>query len=154
MKACTLKRKSQQGTTILLVEQIVRLALKIANRAYVMQTGEIVLSDPAHELTANEQIRKAYLAGQIHQKYRIIMAVSSFDCSIIVYTGLSRNCELLITLPSPSAVSKPWDLKLPRISAEFQAVLQIWLLSHTPVVEISPARCAVYSGQRELVIVL
>jgi branched-chain amino acid transport system ATP-binding protein len=54
---------NQQGITILLVEQNARMALKIANRAYVMQTGEIVLSGPAAELASNEEVRKAYLAG-------------------------------------------------------------------------------------------
>ena len=53
----------EQGTTILLVEQNARMALKVANRAYVMQTGEIVLSGSAAELAANEEVQKAYLAG-------------------------------------------------------------------------------------------
>ncbi len=54
---------NQQGITILLVEQNARMALRIAHRGYVLQTGEIVLSGPAKELTANEEVRKAYLAG-------------------------------------------------------------------------------------------
>lgn len=54
---------NQQGTTILLVEQNARMALKTANRAYVMQTGEIVLSGIAAELAANQEVQKAYLAG-------------------------------------------------------------------------------------------
>lgn len=54
---------NQQGTTILLVEQNARMALRIANRGYVLQTGEIVLSGPAAELAAKEEVRKAYLAG-------------------------------------------------------------------------------------------
>jgi len=54
---------NQQGSTILLVEQNARMALKVANRAYVMQTGNIVLSGPAAELANNEDVRKAYLAG-------------------------------------------------------------------------------------------
>ncbi len=54
---------NQQGTTILLVEQNARMALRLANRGYVLQTGEVVLAGPAAELAANEQIRKAYLAG-------------------------------------------------------------------------------------------
>jgi len=52
-----------QGITILLVEQNARMALKVANRAYVMQTGTIVLSGDASELAKNSEIRKAYLAG-------------------------------------------------------------------------------------------
>jgi branched-chain amino acid transport system ATP-binding protein len=50
-----------QGTTILLVEQNARLALSVANRGYVLQTGEIVLSDRADRLQTNEMVRKAYL---------------------------------------------------------------------------------------------
>ncbi len=49
------------GTTILLVEQNAHLALEISNRAYVLETGEIVLEGPAGELAKNEAVRKAYL---------------------------------------------------------------------------------------------
>ncbi|MFD0047910.1 ABC transporter ATP-binding protein [Actinomycetes bacterium NPDC127524] len=51
------------GTTILLVEQNANLALSIADRAYVMETGRIVLSGNAEELTSSEQIKMAYLGG-------------------------------------------------------------------------------------------
>jgi len=51
----------EDGTTILLVEQNARKALSIANRAYVLETGEIVLEGPAHELQQMDQVRKAYL---------------------------------------------------------------------------------------------
>jgi branched-chain amino acid transport system ATP-binding protein len=51
------------GTTILLVEQNARMALSIANRAYVLETGKIVLSGNAQELMATEEVRKAYLGG-------------------------------------------------------------------------------------------
>lgn len=54
---------NQQGTTILLVEQNARMALRVAHRGYVLQTGEIVLSGLAAELATNEEVRKAYLAG-------------------------------------------------------------------------------------------
>ncbi|MGC8786765.1 MAG: ABC transporter ATP-binding protein [Anaerolineae bacterium] len=54
---------NQQGTTILLVEQNARMALRTANRGYVLQTGEIVLSGLAEELAVNEEVRKAYLVG-------------------------------------------------------------------------------------------
>ncbi len=50
-----------QGTTVLLVEQNALLALGIANRGYVMQTGEIVLADEAKALLQNDMVRKAYL---------------------------------------------------------------------------------------------
>ncbi|GAB4218375.1 MAG: ABC transporter ATP-binding protein [Synechococcales cyanobacterium] len=51
----------QQGMTILLVEQNAKRALGVANRGYVLQTGEIVLSDQAAALQNNEMVRKAYL---------------------------------------------------------------------------------------------
>jgi branched-chain amino acid transport system ATP-binding protein len=53
----------QEGTTILLVEQNAHMALKYANRAYVLETGRIVLSGPAQEIAQNEDVRKAYLGG-------------------------------------------------------------------------------------------
>ena len=51
----------EEGTTILLVEQNALMALQIANRGYVMQTGEIVLRDTAKALQKNEMVQKAYL---------------------------------------------------------------------------------------------
>lgn len=51
------------GTTILLVEQNAHLALSIADRAYVMETGRIVLSGTANELNESEQVKMAYLGG-------------------------------------------------------------------------------------------
>ncbi|HYH11431.1 MAG TPA: ABC transporter ATP-binding protein [Thermomicrobiales bacterium] len=53
-----------QGTTVLLVEQNALMALAIAHRGYVMQTGEIVLADEAHTLMRNEGVRKAYLGEE------------------------------------------------------------------------------------------
>jgi branched-chain amino acid transport system ATP-binding protein len=52
---------NQQGTTVLLVEQNIHMALKICNKAYVMKTGSIVLSGTGQELLANEDVRKAYI---------------------------------------------------------------------------------------------
>ena len=49
------------GTTILLVEQNANMALSIAHRAYVLETGEVVLSGDAKELASNPEVRKAYL---------------------------------------------------------------------------------------------
>lgn len=54
---------NQQGTTVLLVEQNARMALQIADRAYVMETGKIVLTGTGEELSASEDIKKAYLGG-------------------------------------------------------------------------------------------
>ena len=49
------------GTTILLVEQNAQMALSIADRAYVLETGRIVMEGPARELLTNDNVRKAYL---------------------------------------------------------------------------------------------
>ena len=51
------------GTTILLVEQNAEMALSIADRAYVMETGRITLSGTGKELAASEEVQKAYLGG-------------------------------------------------------------------------------------------
>ena len=53
-----------QGTTVLLVEQNAQMALNVAHRGYVLQTGVILLADTAANLAANEQVRQAYL-GEI-----------------------------------------------------------------------------------------
>ena len=55
---------NHQGTTIFMVEQNANMALSIADRAYVLQTGRVVLSGPAAELRETELIRRAYL-GEI-----------------------------------------------------------------------------------------
>jgi branched-chain amino acid transport system ATP-binding protein len=52
---------NKQGTTIFMVEQNANMALSIAHRAYVLQTGQVVLNGPAAELRKNEMIREAYL---------------------------------------------------------------------------------------------
>jgi branched-chain amino acid transport system ATP-binding protein len=56
-----IKTINKQGTTVLLVEQNALMALAIANRGYILQTGEIVLSQDAASLRQNEAVRKAYL---------------------------------------------------------------------------------------------
>jgi branched-chain amino acid transport system ATP-binding protein len=55
---------NEQGTTVLLVEQNALMALNVAQRGYVLQTGRIILSDTAANLAANQQVRQAYL-GEI-----------------------------------------------------------------------------------------
>lgn len=57
----TLQQINKEGVTILLVEQNALMALAIANRGYVLQTGEIVLSDTAANLRKNPTVQKAYL---------------------------------------------------------------------------------------------
>jgi len=57
----TIQEINGLGTTVLLVEQNALQALSIAHRAYVLQTGRVVLSGPAAEVKENESVRKAYL---------------------------------------------------------------------------------------------
>ncbi len=57
----TIREINAQGVTVLLVEQNARAALKIAHRAYVLETGKIAFSGPAAALLADERVRKAYL---------------------------------------------------------------------------------------------
>ena len=54
---------NKQGTTVLLVEQNAKMALAIADRAYVLETGKITLEGTGKELAADERVRKAYLGG-------------------------------------------------------------------------------------------
>lgn len=54
---------NKTGTTVLLVEQNAKMALAIADRAYVLETGKITLEGTGEELSASEQVRKAYLGG-------------------------------------------------------------------------------------------
>jgi branched-chain amino acid transport system ATP-binding protein len=56
-------RINRQGTAILLVEQNANLALEVAHRAYILETGEIILSGPASELRHHPQVMEAYLGG-------------------------------------------------------------------------------------------
>lgn len=57
----TIQNINQEGTTILLVEQNALMAFSIAHRGYVLQTGQIVLSDTVANLRKNEMVQKAYL---------------------------------------------------------------------------------------------
>ena len=60
-----IKEISAEGTTVLLVEQNVRQALKIADYAYVLETGKIVLSGPAEEIRHDPRVMEAYLGGKV-----------------------------------------------------------------------------------------
>ncbi|PAB01285.1 ABC transporter ATP-binding protein [Enterococcus canintestini] len=53
----------QQGTTILLIEQNAKMALSIADRGYVLETGSVVLNGTGEELLASDEVKKAYLGG-------------------------------------------------------------------------------------------
>jgi branched-chain amino acid transport system ATP-binding protein len=59
----TIKRIRNEGVTVFLVEQNASMALGLADRGYVLQTGKIVLSDTAQNLLANDLVRQAYLGG-------------------------------------------------------------------------------------------
>jgi branched-chain amino acid transport system ATP-binding protein len=59
-----IKDINTQGTTVLLVEQNAHMALSVATRGYVLQTGRIVLHDTSERLRANEMVRKAYLGEE------------------------------------------------------------------------------------------
>ena len=58
-----IKEINESGTTVLLVEQNANMALSIADKAYVLETGRITLSGTAQELASSEAVRKAYLGG-------------------------------------------------------------------------------------------
>jgi len=58
-----IKKVNESGVTVLLVEQNAKMALEIANRAYVLETGRIVMSGDAEELSTNDEVKKAYLGG-------------------------------------------------------------------------------------------
>jgi len=58
----------KNGTTILLVEQNARAALRVADRGYVLENGHVVMSGKAAELTADEQLQQAYLGGKSNGK--------------------------------------------------------------------------------------
>ena len=59
----TIAKINNEGVSILLVEQNAQMALALANRAYVMETGKIVLSGPAETLMENQMVKEAYLGG-------------------------------------------------------------------------------------------
>jgi branched-chain amino acid transport system ATP-binding protein len=56
-------RIREQGMTVLLVEQNASLALRLADRAYVLETGRVTLSGPAKDLVTNPEVHRAYLGG-------------------------------------------------------------------------------------------
>src|SRR5262249_29972215 len=60
----TIVEVNKQGTTILLVEQNALMALDVAKRGYVLETGKVALADDAKALRANERVRKTYLGEE------------------------------------------------------------------------------------------
>ena len=58
-----IKEINKAGTTVLLVEQNARMALRIADRGYVLETGEITLSGTGEELAASDEVQRSYLGG-------------------------------------------------------------------------------------------
>lgn len=61
--------RNSKGTTILLVEQNDREALRISNRAYVMETGRIILTGSGAELLNNEEVKRAFLGNDYKEKW-------------------------------------------------------------------------------------
>jgi branched-chain amino acid transport system ATP-binding protein len=59
----TILRIRDEGVTVFLVEQNASMALSLADRGYVLQTGQVVLSDTARNLLTNDLVRQAYLGG-------------------------------------------------------------------------------------------
>ena len=59
----TIVKINTSGTTILLVEQNAHMALRIAHRGYVLETGEVILEGPSSELADNDRVKEAYLGG-------------------------------------------------------------------------------------------
>jgi branched-chain amino acid transport system ATP-binding protein len=58
-----IKRINDTGTAVLLVEQNARMALKVAHRGYILETGSMTISDAAQQLADNPQVKAAYLGG-------------------------------------------------------------------------------------------
>lgn len=58
-----IKDINSEGTTILLIEQNAKMALSIANRAYVIETGSIVMSGTSEDMSKSDEIKKTYLGG-------------------------------------------------------------------------------------------
>jgi branched-chain amino acid transport system ATP-binding protein len=58
-----IQRIAEEGVTLLLVEQNARLALQVSHRGYVMESGEIILTDVAASLLKNPKVQQAYLGG-------------------------------------------------------------------------------------------
>lgn len=65
------RRIREEGTTVLLVEQNARAALRIADRGYVLETGRIVLQGTAEELLANRDVQRAYLGSDLDAENRV-----------------------------------------------------------------------------------
>jgi branched-chain amino acid transport system ATP-binding protein len=66
-----IKRIAEAGTTVLLVEQNARSALRLATRGYVLETGRIVLQGTAEELLANRDVQRAYLGSELDAENRV-----------------------------------------------------------------------------------
>ena len=60
-----IKKLRDEGNTVLLIEQNAKVALGIADRGYVMETGKIILQGPAEDLLANKDVQRAYLGRDV-----------------------------------------------------------------------------------------
>jgi len=96
---------NRQGTTVFMVEQNANLALSIANRAYVLQTGKVVLSGPAQELRRNPAIQEAYLGELGVVQTRITPKTRNpFTNRALSVSGVTRKLHFLNHAVGPSAL--------------------------------------------------
>jgi branched-chain amino acid transport system ATP-binding protein len=78
----TIRRINEAGTTVLLVEQNARSALRIAHRGYVLETGRVTLDDRASTLLNNDQVKRAYLGSVVELKDEVLVDVTSGSGSV------------------------------------------------------------------------
>ena len=117
----TIQRIHDEGAAILLVEQNAAQALTIATRGYVLQTGQILMSDSAAGLAANEDVRRAYL-GETRLTHRAVRTLrrASSDEAFAPAPGLAAGpgrgvwsalASASWLCPSAGRTLAPWTLK-------------------------------------------
>ena len=110
---------NRQGTTIFMVDQNANMALSIAHRAYVLQTGQVVLSGPAGELRQNPMIREAYL-GEMRLCPGVEVTAAILRCQLGNRRGVVRERRYPVSLAMrvagparPFSRPKPQSMPLP-----------------------------------------
>ena len=100
---------NKEGTTILLVEQNAQMALQIAQRGYVLQTGEIVLSDSAEGLRKNPMVQKVYLGMEY------LTQIASVFLKNTVVRSAESSCSLFKCISSVATITQAaWIRIVPR----------------------------------------
>lgn len=87
-----IKDINKMGTTVLLVEQNARKALQIADYAYVMETGKIVMEGPAQEVASNPDVMAAYLGGKKNSSHISTLT----GCNTIQRKGAEKSAPFLM----------------------------------------------------------